>query len=59
MPLRSRLRMNGKTSQEPKAATFPRKSGLEFSHSKTVTLGLGFLSLLSMRGSAKPVKVSL
>ena len=59
-PLRSRLMIQGNTSQEQNAATRPAVGAARpLSHSSTVTLGLGFLSLLSMRGSARPLSSSL
>ena len=58
-PLRSTLRMNGNRSHDATAATSPRNAGLRWSHSSTLTLGLGRFSLLSMRGSGDPVNSSL
>ena len=57
--LRHRLRMYGKTSHDPNAATRFRKSSWPLSHSSTVTFWLGTLSLLSILGSADPVRISL
>ena len=42
-----------------KAATRPVNAASRLSHSNTVVFSLGGWSLLSMRGSANPVKVSL
>src|SRR5678815_3697706 len=58
-PDRAALRMYGKTSHAPNAASFPLKPGLVLSHSKTLMLGFGTLSLLLMRASAKPQNASL
>jgi hypothetical protein len=58
-PLRSTLRMNGNRSHDATAATSPRNAGLRWSHSRTLTLGLGRFALLSIRGSGDPVNISL
>ena len=57
-PLRSRLRMAGKTSQQQKAATRPSKPGRFDSHSSTVGFSFGIFLLLSIRGSGKPLSSS-
>src|SRR6478736_2236529 len=57
--LRSVFRIHGITSQLTTAATLPLNLGCRFSHSKTLVFGLGILRLLSMRGSATPVRNSL
>jgi hypothetical protein len=51
--------IHGSSSHDAKAATFPVKAGLPFSHSSTVTLGFQFRLLLSIRGSANPASISL
>jgi hypothetical protein len=43
----------------PYTATWPWKPGFAFSHSNTVTFGLGPKSLALMRESGEPVSISL
>src|SRR3954467_12048231 len=57
-PLRSTLRMNGNRPHDATGATSPRNAGLRWSHSSTLTLGLGRFALLSIRGSGDPVNIS-
>src|SRR4051812_22983172 len=59
IPLRGQLKIDGNTSHVANAATRLEKPGCRWSHSNTVTLGLGIFLLLSIRGSARPVKISL
>src|SRR3954471_5972698 len=51
--------IHGSNSQDENAATFPVNPGRPFSHSSTVTFGFGMRSLLLMRGSGKPDRISL